>query len=92
MLLNVVHLKIRIKHVYTVMEGLCIVLQFVAQISHPVHKEFTGFNVKSARVIALTERLALNKTIEDLVHRNLGFKCLIAGSHAKHYIFTHIFI
>ena len=79
---NIGHLQVGIKCRNAVMEGLSVVLQFTAKISHPIDVEFAVCHVKGSWVVALAQGLALDQAVKDAVHWNLGFKLLTARSHA----------
>lgn len=64
------------------MEGLSVVLELTAKISHPINVEFAVGHVKGSWVVALAQGLALDQAVKDAVHWDLGFKLLIARSNS----------
>lgn len=64
------------------MEGLSVVLQFTAQVAHPVDVDLSVARVESTRIVQLAEGLAFDKFVQDLVHRDLSLELLVARTHS----------
>ena len=81
MLFDVCHLKIRIKHIDAMMDCFRVMLKLSTQIADPVDEKLACVDIECLRVVALTKGLALDKSIQDVVHRHLCLETLIMCAH-----------
>ena len=53
------------------------VLELAAEVVHPLNIVFPVSDVESTRIEALTESLAFDEAVKDLIHRHLSLKLLV---------------
>ena len=83
MLLNVVHLKIRVEYGNTMLNRFWVMLELSAQAADEINVAFTRIAVECLRVVKLAERLTLHKSLQDIVHGNFGLESLISCTQSK---------
>ena len=59
------------------MESLWVVLELTTEVVHPLDVVFAVSDVESTRIEALTESLAFDEAVEDLIHGHLSLKLLV---------------
>lgn len=56
------------------------VLELTTKVVHPLNVVFAVSDVESTRVEALTESLAFDEAVKDLIHGHLSLKLLVDGA------------
>ena len=62
------------------MESLRMVLELSAEVVHPLNVVFAVSDVESTRIEALTESLAFDEAVKDLIHGHLSLKLLVRSA------------
>ena len=59
-----------------------VMLKLSTQIADPVDEKFARVDIECLSVVALTKGLALDKSVQDVVHRHLCLETLIRCAHS----------